>query len=116
MRKDVTGKVKRYRAMSREELAEATRAFEDPAYVPPGKMSPKLVAAEKRVRAAIRKERRGRGRPVVGKGAERVTTSIERGLLKEADAYAEAQGISRAEMIARGLRLVLGKRGRRKTA
>jgi hypothetical protein len=101
--------------MSREELAEATKAFEDAAYVPPGKMSAKLVAAEKRVRAAIRKERPGRGRPVGGKGAERVTTSIERGLLNEADAYSEAKGISRAEMIARGLRLVLasGKRGRR---
>jgi hypothetical protein len=110
--------VKRYRGMTAEQLAEATKEFEAPGFVPrpSGKMSPKLVAAEKRVRAAIRKEHRGRGRPVVGKGAERVTTSIERGLLKEVDAYAEAKGISRAEMIARGLRMVMAGKGGRETA
>jgi hypothetical protein len=50
-----------------------------------------------------------RGRPKVGKGAKRVMVSVERGLLKEADGYAKAQGMSRSELIGRALRGVLGK-------
>ena len=55
-----------------------------------------------------------RGRPIVGQGAKVISLSVERQLLKEADALAKARGISRAELVARGLRTILAK-GRRKS-
>ena len=50
---------------------------------------------------------RGRGRPKVGQGSERINVTVERGLLKRADAYAKANDVTRAELIARGLTLLL---------
>lgn len=47
------------------------------------------------------------GRPRVGAGAEKLRISMEKGLLKKVDAYAEAHGISRSDLIARGLRKLL---------
>jgi hypothetical protein len=55
---------------------------------------------------AARGERR-RGRPVVGQGAKRVQVSVEGGLLKRADAYAARHGLTRAQLVARGLKLAL---------
>jgi S-adenosylmethionine:diacylglycerol 3-amino-3-carboxypropyl transferase len=57
-----------------------------------------------------------RGRPTVGQGAKVISLSVERQLLKEADAWAKAQGISRAELVARGLRALLAKKSRRSKA
>ena len=51
---------------------------------------------------------RRRGRKKVGLGARRILVTVERGLLEEADAYAKANGLKRAELIAEGLRVVLG--------
>ena len=48
------------------------------------------------------------GRPVVGKGAKPVAVTIERALLKRADAYAKAHGLKRSELISRALRTVMG--------
>jgi hypothetical protein len=53
-----------------------------------------------------------RGRPTVGQGAKVISLSVERQLLKEADALAKARGISRAELVARGLRAILAKKPR----
>ena len=50
-----------------------------------------------------------RGRPKVGAGAKVISLSVEMGLLKEADAAAKANGLSRAEVFARGLRSILPK-------
>ncbi len=47
------------------------------------------------------------GRPRVGAGAEKLRISMEKGLLKQVDDYAEAHGISRSDLIARSLRKVL---------
>jgi hypothetical protein len=49
------------------------------------------------------------GRPPVGEGAAKIALSVERGLLRRLDAYAKAHGISRAELVARGLQVVLSK-------
>jgi hypothetical protein len=49
----------------------------------------------------------GPGRPRVGKGAKIVPVSIERGLLKQADAFAREHGLKRSQMVAQGLRLVM---------
>jgi hypothetical protein len=101
---------KSYQNMTLDELREATKEFDAPMPGLPGKpLTPRARAAHKHLLAK-------RGRPTVGAGAERITTTIERGLLKDADAYAQAKGITRAEMIAAGLRLVMSKKQGRKTA
>jgi hypothetical protein len=48
-----------------------------------------------------------RGRPRVGLGAEKIRISVERGLLRAADAFAKQNGLTRSELVARGLRTVL---------
>ena len=48
------------------------------------------------------------GRPRVGQGAKTISLTVENGLLKQADAYAKAHGITRANLVAQGLRTILG--------
>jgi hypothetical protein len=48
------------------------------------------------------------GRPKVGKGAKTISLTVEKGLLKQADAFAKRHGISRAKLIAHGLQAILG--------
>jgi hypothetical protein len=62
-------------------------------------------------REAVERVIRGRGRPRIGKGAQRVMVSIEKELLERADSYARKQGFTRAQLIARGLRMALGSNG-----
>jgi hypothetical protein len=51
--------------------------------------------------ARLRQARRkGRGRPIIGKGARRVSVSIERTRLKDIDRLARKLGLSRSEFIA----------------
>jgi hypothetical protein len=50
---------------------------------------------------------RRRGRPRIGLGAAKIRISVERSLLRDADALARASGVSRSELIARGLRSLL---------
>jgi len=53
---------------------------------------------------------RRRGRPAIGKGSTRVNFTIERGILREADALTRGNGKRRSELLAEGLRILL-KRG-----
>jgi hypothetical protein len=53
-----------------------------------------------------RAAKKGRGRPKIGQGSRRVVTTVERGLLSRADAFAKAHGMTRAQVIARGLEMV----------
>lgn len=48
------------------------------------------------------------GRPRVGEGAKTISLTVEKKLLKHADAYAKRHGISRATLVAQGLRAILG--------
>jgi hypothetical protein len=48
------------------------------------------------------------GRPKVGKGARTISLTVEKELLKKADAYAKRHGISRAKLVAQGLLAVIG--------
>jgi len=48
------------------------------------------------------------GRPKVGKGAKTISLTVEQDLLKRADSYAKLHGISRAKLVAQGLRAILG--------
>jgi hypothetical protein len=97
---------KSYARMSTAELREATREFDETFAFEKGKP---LTAADRakfhKAREHARKVKLGR--PRVGRGAARITTTVERSLLQRADRFAKAHGLSRAQLIARGLEAVL---------
>lgn len=47
------------------------------------------------------------GRPRIGKGAKRINISMEKGLLKSADAFAQKKKITRARLITESVRAYL---------
>ena len=55
--------------------------------------------------------KRKRGRPRQGKGATVISLSIERGLLRKADSLAKRKGLSRAQLVALGLKSMLAEAG-----
>ncbi len=55
--------------------------------------------------------RRKRGRPKKGRGAKVISVTIERTLLARSDALSRKMAITRAELIARGLKAVLAAEG-----
>jgi len=67
------------------------------------------VRAEVKVEKQLEKERNFGGRPKVGEGAKVISLSVEKTLLKRADAYAKLHGLKRAELVAEGLSLVLSR-------
>jgi hypothetical protein len=91
-----------YNKMTAEELDAEVARFDRES--PEGRP---LTAAQK---AQHRRAKRRAGRPVVGKGAERVTITMERALLREADQFARKKKMSRSELIAKGIRVVMGLR------
>lgn len=94
---------KEYWEMTTEELAEATKEFNEDFVFE--KTRPLTPTDRKRLALA-----RKRGRPKIGLGAEKIRVTIERGLLRKADRYAKKSGISRSELIARGLRAVMAEK------
>jgi len=56
-------------------------------------------------------ERAVRGRPRKGRGAQIVSLSIEKDLLRRAERLAKSQGLSRSELFSRGLRALLAVAG-----
>jgi hypothetical protein len=63
-----------------------------------------LAAVDRRALAGA--ARRG-GRPAIGAGAKRINVTVEQTLLKHADAYARENGMTRAAVVAEGLKRVL---------
>jgi hypothetical protein len=100
--KSKTNGTKRYAAMTSSELRTATKQYDIPTTSNrlPGRP---LTPAQQRVWEKVRRP----GRPRVGQGVEVISLSVEKGLLKLADATAKSQGISRAELFARGLKKVI---------
>lgn len=49
-----------------------------------------------------------KGRPTICKREKTISLTVERDLLKRADAYAKRHGISRAKLVAKGLQAFLG--------
>ena len=96
-------KKKKYWNMTTEELAEATREFDQENVA--DTFRPMTAAGEAAWRARV--EKRPPGRPRVGRGVKVVSLGIEAGLLERADALAKKRGISRAKLIAEGLEAVL---------
>ena len=62
-------------------------------------------------RAEWQRAKRKRGRPVQGKGAQVISVSVEKGLLAASDKLAAKKRITRAKLIARGLRAMLAAEG-----
>jgi hypothetical protein len=78
--------------MTAEELADATSEFDRPFAFERGRP---MTSAE----LAIERNLRGRGRPKIGKGAKKVSISMESNLLQKTDALARKKGINRSELI-----------------
>ena len=64
-----------------------------------------LTPAEQALHARFR--RKAAGRPVKREGAARIQATMERGLLRRADEYARQHGMSRSQLIARGVEEVI---------
>jgi hypothetical protein len=94
--------VAKYERMTPGELREATKAFDKEMIVE--KSRPLTVGERKAWETARRKP----GRPRRGGGVKVISVSVERGLLARSDALARELGVSRAALIERGLRAVLG--------
>jgi hypothetical protein len=95
-------KHKPYELMTTKELARATRQFDEPFVMDKGRP---MNAAERRQH--LRAAKRGRGRPVIGKGSRRINLSVERDLLRAADRLARSTEKKRSQIFADGLRLLL---------
>jgi hypothetical protein len=95
-------KRKAYERMNASELTEATADYDRP-WTGKGLPGKRLTAAD---RAKHRRAGLG-GRPRVGEGAKIVPISIERGLLRRADAFAKRYKLSRSQLLAEGLRLAM---------
>jgi hypothetical protein len=94
---------KKYWEMNRAELAAATAEF-DQEFI--ADKAPPMTPAE---RAEERRARR-RGRPRIGKGAQKIHITLERGLVKQADRFARQNGWGRSELIARALAAVISRK------
>ena len=95
----------KYSSMTTEELAKATREF-DEEFVG---LRSKPLSPEMRQRWL--RARRKPGRPPVGRGAKVISVSVEKGLLARSDALARRLRVPRTALIARGLRAVLAAAG-----
>jgi hypothetical protein len=102
-------KQKRYDEMTTEELAEATKEFDEPFVI--DKFRP-LTPEERKL--WNRAKRKG-GRPRVGQGVKVISLSVEKGLLAKADRLAKKLNISRAQLISRGLQKVLADESAKRT-
>lgn len=87
--------------MNTEELAAATAEF-DKEFIADS-FRP-MTAAE---RARWQLIKRKPGRPRNGRGVKVISVSVEKDLLKQSDALAKRLGISRAQLVARGLKGML---------
>jgi hypothetical protein len=97
--------VEQFLSLSDAEKAAEIAPFEKE-HQGPGLLGRPLNATERKQWARIKRKAR-RGRPVLGKGAKIVPVSIERGLLRETDAFAKAHRLKRSQMVAEGLRLLM---------
>src|SRR5438552_3138150 len=93
-------KKKRYSRMNRAELAEATKDLDKE--FARQKFGPLTNAG----RAGHRRARRV-GRPKVGRGAQRVLITMERGLLGQVDDFAKRKKLTRSQLMAEGVKRVM---------
>ena len=95
-----------FEALSEADKARITGYYETH---PNPKGTRPLNAAERAVVKAERDaDRKKIGRPVVGEGSRMIAVSIETGLLRKVDAYAKKHKIKRTQLIAQGLKKIIG--------
>lgn len=92
---------KKYWDMTTEELAAATKQFNEPLVAD---QSRPLTPAEQKQWQQIQRKR---GRPLVGKGHRRISVSMESGLLAQVNALAKKRGISRSQLFAQAVEATL---------
>jgi hypothetical protein len=92
---------RKFTKMTGEQLAAATAEF-DKEFV-----ADAFAPLDDQGRARWGRIKRKRGRPRRGQGAKVICVSVERGLLRRADALARRRRTTRAAVISRGLRAVL---------
>lgn len=61
-----------------------------------------------RGRRALERAAHKGGRPRIGAGAQRINITVERGLLRQVDAFARRTGATRAALVAEGLKRLVG--------
>jgi hypothetical protein len=89
--------------MTADELARATEEYD-------GIVIDKTRPLNAKERKLWQQAKRGRGRPKVGRGARKVSISLEGSLLERADAAAKKSGVNRSELIAELMELGLRRR------
>jgi hypothetical protein len=99
-------RAKPFDRMTTEELRASTPEFDR-----------EMVAKEfgplsSQARSRWNRARRRPGRPRQGEGARVISVTVERSLLARSDALAKNMGVTRAGMIARGLKAVLAAEGK----
>jgi hypothetical protein len=95
-----TNSRKPYDRMTTAKLRAATAEYDREQ---PGVVGKPLTPAQRKAFRATAK----RGRPRVGRGADKVLLSIERGLLNQADALAKRRKLNRSQLFAAALRAEL---------
>jgi hypothetical protein len=97
----MAGKVLRRRRVTAADLVAAVAEFDRELVVDT------FEAPSAQATARWQRAKRARGRPKRGKGAKVISVSVERTLLERSDALADRMELTRAELIARGLRAML---------
>lgn len=95
-------KGKKWSELNAAELAAATREYDQEMPGLPGKP---LTAAQK----ALHRKAKKMGRPRKGAGSAVVGVSIERGLLKQADALARRRKVGRSQLFVQALQAELAR-------
>jgi hypothetical protein len=88
---------KRWSQMTTEELAAATKEFDDPTFHPPAKRASKSDLSQ--LRRVQRKAAR-----------LRIAVALEKKLVEQADEYAAKQGISFSDLVSEALRRQMRRR------
>ena len=96
--------IEKFLALSDAQKDAAVAKYDQPMPVAADGLPGKPITAAQRARFRKRKA----GRPRVGQGAKIVPVTIERGLLKQVDAFAKQHGLKRSQMVADGLLRILG--------
>jgi len=87
--------------------SEKERIFQELEQETPGQRLSRSTPMTASQRARWNQIKKKMGRPKIGKGIKIISLSVERDLLKRADAYAKATGLKRSALFAAGSRRVL---------
>ncbi len=89
---------KTFAALSSEQKEAVYQQLDDP------KIALRSKPLDRRMKSLWKKAKHKGGRPRVGRGSARVLITMERGLMEDADAFAQRNGLTRAGLIAQSVR------------